>query len=102
MATANTKYETARREEPGSGRVAPFVDEVVAGDFLSIEVKFLLKLARLGHIPAHPIGVGSRRKMALPSVRTEHVDGVSEGCTREFPAKGGIHSGAIGRQERFW
>lgn len=42
--------------------MAPFVDEVVAGDFLSIEVKFLLKLARLGHIPAHPIGVGSRRK----------------------------------------
>lgn len=39
-----------------------FVDAVTAAAFLSITRKYLLKLSRLGLIPAHPLGVGSRKQ----------------------------------------
>ena len=39
-----------------------FVDAAVAATFLSITRKYLLKLSRLGLIPAHPFGVGSRKQ----------------------------------------
>jgi hypothetical protein len=39
-----------------------FVDAAVAAAFLSITRKYLLKLSRVGVIPAHPFGVGSRKQ----------------------------------------
>jgi len=39
-----------------------FVDAATAAEFLSFTRKYLLKLSRLGIIPAHPIGVGSRKQ----------------------------------------
>jgi hypothetical protein len=39
-----------------------FVDATVASEFLSITRKYLLKLSRLGIVPAHPLGIGSRRQ----------------------------------------
>ena len=39
-----------------------FVDAAVAAAFLSITRKYLLKLSRLGVLPAHPFGVGSRKQ----------------------------------------
>lgn len=39
-----------------------FVDATTAAAFLSITRKYLLKLSRLGLIPAHPFGVGSRKQ----------------------------------------
>ena len=39
-----------------------FVDAETAAAFLSITRKYLLKLSRLGLIPAHPFGVGSRKQ----------------------------------------
>jgi hypothetical protein len=40
----------------------PFVDAAVAATFLSITRKYLLKLSRLGIVPAHPLGIGSRKQ----------------------------------------
>jgi hypothetical protein len=39
-----------------------FVDATVASEFLSITRKYLLKLSRLGIVPAHPLGIGSRKQ----------------------------------------
>ena len=39
-----------------------FVDATVAAAFLSITRKYLLKLSRLGIVPAHPLGIGSRKQ----------------------------------------
>ncbi len=39
-----------------------FVAADVAAAFLSITHKYLLKLSRLGLVPAHPIGIGSRKQ----------------------------------------
>jgi hypothetical protein len=39
-----------------------FVDATTAAAFLSITRKYLLKLSRVGLIPAHPFGVGSRKQ----------------------------------------
>ena len=39
-----------------------FVDAAVAAAFLSITRKYLLKLSRLGLVPAHPLGIGSRKQ----------------------------------------
>ncbi len=44
------------------GQEERFVDATTAAEFLSITRKYLLKLSRLGIIPAHPIGVGSRKQ----------------------------------------
>lgn len=44
------------------GGFEPFVDEVVIGRFLGIEPRQVLAMARAGEIPAHPIGLGQRRK----------------------------------------
>jgi hypothetical protein len=38
------------------------VDAQVASAFLSITRKYLLKLSRLGLVPAHPLGIGSRKQ----------------------------------------
>jgi hypothetical protein len=64
-----------------------FVDATVAAAFLSITRKYLLKLSRLGLVPAHPLGVGSRRQwryriselaqwaLAQNAARTDNTDG---------------------------
>ncbi len=39
----------------------PFVDASRAASFLTMSPKTLLKLARKGDLPAHPIGQGLRR-----------------------------------------
>jgi hypothetical protein len=39
----------------------PFVDAEEAGKFLQLERRRVLQLARLGRLPAYPIGVGLRR-----------------------------------------
>ena len=39
-----------------------FVDAAVAAAFLSITPKYLLKLSRLGAVPAHPLGTGTRKQ----------------------------------------
>jgi len=39
-----------------------FVDAATAAGFLSIDRRYLLKLSRLGLVPAHPIGIGCRRQ----------------------------------------
>jgi hypothetical protein len=44
------------------GQPERFVDGATAAAFLSITRKYLLKLSRLGLIPAHPFGVGSRKQ----------------------------------------
>jgi len=56
-------------DSPGSdnltaphGQPERFVDAATAAAFLSITRKYLLKLSRLGLIPAHPFGVGSRKQ----------------------------------------
>jgi hypothetical protein len=45
-----------------NGQPERFVDAATAAAFLSITRKYLLKLSRLGLIPAHPFGVGSRKQ----------------------------------------
>jgi hypothetical protein len=45
-----------------NGHEERFVDATTAAEFLSITRKYQLKLSRLGIIPAHPIGVGSRKQ----------------------------------------
>jgi hypothetical protein len=44
------------------GQPERFVDATTAAAFLSITRKYLLKLSRLGLVPAHPFGVGSRKQ----------------------------------------
>jgi hypothetical protein len=39
-----------------------FVDATVASEFLSITRKYLLKLSRIGVVPAHPLGIGFRKQ----------------------------------------
>ena len=39
----------------------PFVDAVEAGAFLHLRPRRVLELARLGEIPAYPLGQGKRR-----------------------------------------
>lgn len=39
----------------------PYVDAQRASEFLAMTRKMLLQLARKGRIPAHPLGVGSRK-----------------------------------------
>jgi len=50
-------------EEQQDSRSEPerFVDSVVAAEFLSIQPRMLLQLARAGKIPAYPLGDGQRR-----------------------------------------
>lgn len=38
------------------------MDATVASEFLAVSRKYLLKLSRLGIIPGHPLGIGSRRQ----------------------------------------
>jgi hypothetical protein len=51
--SANTA-EAATHEEP-------FVDAVEAGKFLHLRPRRVLELARLGDLPAYPLGQGTRR-----------------------------------------
>jgi hypothetical protein len=44
------------------GQPECFVDADAAAVFLSITRKYLLKLSRLSLVPAHPIGVASRKQ----------------------------------------
>jgi len=44
------------------GQPERFVDAEVAAAFLSISRKYLLKLSRLSLVPAHPVGIGSRKQ----------------------------------------
>jgi hypothetical protein len=58
-----------------------FVDATVASRFLSITRKYLLKLSRLGLIPAHPFGVGSRKQWRYRISELEKW-GLSQGTVR--------------------
>jgi len=51
----SAKDQLSRQEEH-------FVDATVAAVFLSITRKYLLKLSRLGLVPAHPLGIGARKQ----------------------------------------
>jgi hypothetical protein len=44
------------------GQPERFVDADVAAAFLSISRKYLLKLSRRSLVPAHPVGIGSRKQ----------------------------------------
>ena len=44
------------------GQPERFVDADVGAVFLSISRKYLLKLSRLSLVPAHPVGIGSRKQ----------------------------------------
>jgi hypothetical protein len=70
----NSTVQNAREEH--------FVDAAVAAAFLSITRKYLLKLSRLQIVPAHPIGVGSRKQWRYL---------VSE--LRDWMLSSGAHSG---------
>lgn len=50
----NSAFQHAQEEH--------FVDAAIAAAFLSITRKYLLKLSRLGIVPAHPLGIGSRKQ----------------------------------------
>jgi hypothetical protein len=75
--------EKAARES----RLEHFVDATVAAEFLSITPKYMLKLSRLGVVPAHPLGFGSRRQwryriselaewaLAQSAIRPDNVSG---------------------------
>lgn len=39
----------------------PFVDAERAAEFIGVTRRYMLSLARMGQIPAHPLGSGSRR-----------------------------------------
>ena len=47
---------------PPVEQIEHWVDATRASEFLDIDRKFLLKLARLRKIPATPMGIGSRRQ----------------------------------------
>jgi len=71
-----------------------FVDANVAAKFLSITRKYLLKLSRLGIIPAHPLGIGSRKQwryriselaewaLAQRSIQPDNVSGSPRAAKR--------------------
>lgn len=39
----------------------PFVDAVRAAEFLSLRTRRVIELARMGQLPAYPLGAGTRR-----------------------------------------
>ena len=47
---------------PYVDRPEPFVDAERAAEFLSVTPRYLIGLARKGHIPAHPLGSGQRKQ----------------------------------------
>jgi hypothetical protein len=51
--------ETAFRTERGT--FEPFVNAESAGDFLQLQPRRVLQLARQGRLPAYPIGDGPRK-----------------------------------------
>ena len=53
---------TGSRGSAGSGHIPePFVDAQKAAEFLSLRPRRVLELARMGIIPAYPLGAGRRR-----------------------------------------
>jgi hypothetical protein len=76
------------------GQEEHFVDPAIAAAFLSITRKYLLKLSRLGAIPAHPFGVGSRKQwryrtselakwvLAQNAIRPDNKDGSPRAAKR--------------------
>jgi hypothetical protein len=56
--TAGTEFahEARNRTQP-----EPFVDAEEAGNFLQLQPRRLLQLARQGKLPAYPIGAGMRK-----------------------------------------
>jgi hypothetical protein len=55
-----------------------FVDATIAAAFLCVSKKYLLRLSRLGFIPAHPFGLGTRKTWRyLLSELHSHVRGFS-------------------------
>ena len=38
-----------------------FVDSVTAAEFLAVSPRYLLDLTRAGRVPAHPLGLGTKR-----------------------------------------
>ena len=39
----------------------PFVDAIRAAEFLAVTPRYLLDLTRAGRVPAHPLGLGTKR-----------------------------------------
>ena len=64
----------------------PFVDEVKAGEFLSLSRRRVMELARSGTLPAHPLGNGQRKKWRF---RLSELAAAMEqriNSPRQFPA----------------
>jgi hypothetical protein len=67
----------------------PFVDAQRAGEFLSLRARRVLELARMGVVPAYPLGEGRRRVWRFrlselaSALRSRAVD-----CGRQSPAPG--------------
>jgi hypothetical protein len=47
--------------EPTTDKFEHFVDAAKAAEFLSLSRKHVLRLSLLGVIPAHPLGLGTRK-----------------------------------------
>jgi hypothetical protein len=76
-------------ELAGKMEMEPFVDAAKAAEFLNLRPRRVLELARLGAIPAYPLGNGKRRVWRfrlseLASALRSH--GVH--CARQSPAPG--------------
>lgn len=82
---------------PSDTTPEPFVDAACAADFLDLKPRRVLELARAGHLPAYPLGEGTRRvwrfrlteiaaalkQLAVPAL----VYGKDETSYRSKPAK---------------
>jgi hypothetical protein len=70
--TENCGAAVINRMEPEA-----FVDAAAAAAFLCVSRKHILKLSRLGRIPAHPLGFGTRKtwRFLLSELR-DHVLGI--------------------------
>jgi hypothetical protein len=83
-----------------------FVDAGKAGEFLSLKPRRVLELARLGQLPAYPLGVGKRRvwRFRLSELATalstftyvadQLVYAASETSYRTKPPKGQARGGS--------
>jgi hypothetical protein len=67
----------------------PFVDAARAAEFLSLRPRRVLELARLGAIPAYPLGNGKRRVWRFRlSELASALGSPGVNCVRQSPAPG--------------
>jgi hypothetical protein len=91
MADAQKTFEvttSGSRRIAGPGQTPePFVDAQKAGEFLSLRPRRVLELARMGIVPAYPLGDGRRRVWRFrlselaSALRSRALD-----CSRQSPA----------------